>query len=666
MTSTLKPLKVKNHLAPTPKNKLNYSITVKNAQGAEETLADPKATRALVALMNMHAVIGGAACHWGGPAAFAEIMSSVHGIMFRKDNWFNHYNFVNDAGHTENGIYALRALYGFDQMSLEALRDFRSIKSKLTGHGEAHLNPEGVLISNGPLGSGLPQAQGLALADHLSGTQRTTICTLSDGGAMEGEARESFAAIPGLAARGKLAPFVLLISDNNTKLSGRISEDAFDMHKSFEALSAQGWEVRVQEQGHNLQKVHNDIEWAIQTAEKNPKKPIAVVFKTIKGYGVKATEEAKSGGHGYPLKAYDEKLVSFLNEIYGGEAPAEFLDWAKSLLAQKPAPKDSAPSAVKKEKVQPGFSRAATRLAGEGLPLYSVTADLQGSTGIADFQKQCPNNWIDVGVAESNMISTAVGLSRQGFIPVVDTFAQFGITKGNLPLIMSQLSLAPVLALFSHIGFQDAADGASHQATTYVSAVAGIPNTAVICCASSSEAEKYFELAVRRFVTARENDQVPESVVFFFGREDFPASYSSELTYEWGRAQVLRRGSDVVIAACASTVPQALLAADELAAKGIKATVINNPFVNHVDTETFGKELAAAGNKLITVEDHQVVGGMGSLLVHALAEKGIQPKVRSLGIHNHFGQSSYKAVELYHKHGFDSGSIAQAALEIVK
>ena len=107
----------------------------------------PQASRALIALMDMCAVNGGAASHWGGPAAFAEIISAIHGIMFavKGRQWYEAFNFVNDAGHCENGIYALRANYGFDGMTFENLKGFRSIKSKLTGHGESHLNPEGVL-----------------------------------------------------------------------------------------------------------------------------------------------------------------------------------------------------------------------------------------------------------------------------------------------------------------------------------------------------------------------------------------------------------------------------------------------------------------------------------------------------------------------------------------
>ena len=192
----LTPLNIPPKLAPTPKGPPRYSVKVKNAKGEDVVLGDPNATRAIVALMDMEAVNGGAACHWGGPASFAEIMASIHGIMFATQGrpWHEAFNFVNDAGHTENGIYALRCNYGFDGMVLEDLKLFRSIRSKLTGHGEAHLNPQGVYLSNGPLGSALPQSQGLALADKVSKNDRVTICTVSDAASMEGEAKEAFAA----------------------------------------------------------------------------------------------------------------------------------------------------------------------------------------------------------------------------------------------------------------------------------------------------------------------------------------------------------------------------------------------------------------------------------------------------------------------------------------
>src|SRR5262245_3283846 len=129
----MEPLYIPPTLAPTPKGTPIYNTSVKNLAGEDVILADPKATRAHLLLMNQFAINGGAAAHWGGPAAFAEIMSSIHGIMFQSSPWFEQFNFVNDAGHTENGIYALRANYGFDNQKIEDLFIFRSIKSKLTG-----------------------------------------------------------------------------------------------------------------------------------------------------------------------------------------------------------------------------------------------------------------------------------------------------------------------------------------------------------------------------------------------------------------------------------------------------------------------------------------------------------------------------------------------------
>ena len=658
----IKPLKLVNKLAPTPQNTPKYKAMVKDKNGQEIVVADPRATRALVALMNQHATIGGAAAHWGGPAAFAEMMSALHGIMFKNKNekWFEQFNFVNDAGHAENGIYALRANYGFDNLTFDDLKKFRSIESKLTGHGETHLNPQGVYISNGPLGSGLPQAQGLCMADKIIGNQRTTVCILSDGGAMEGEARESFAAIPGLAAKNRMNPFLLLISDNNTKLGGRIDADSYSMTPTFNSLSALGWNVVRVEEGNDLQKVYTSIEKGLSDAAANPQQPVAIVFKTVKGFGVKSTMESASGGHGYPLSSYDDKLEAFVQEIYHNDAPEEFVKWVKDIHATKPAPKESSATAVKTEKVQDGFARAAIRAAKEGYPVYSVSSDLQSSTGIKAFHKEFPNNYVDIGIAEANMVSSAIGLSKAGLIPIVDTFAQFGITKGNLPFIMAGLSEGPVIALFSHTGFQDAADGASHQATTYFSALAGIPHLEIVNCACSSEAEALMYKAITNFAKEREAGRVPPSTVFFLGRENHPVSYVEGMTYEWNKAQVLATGSDVTIVAAGPMVAKALQAANELKAQGVTATVINNSFINHVDLETIGGSIAKTNGKLITIEDHQVLGGMGAMIVHALKLKNIDFKVKSLGIGGEFGQSAYKADQLYARFDLSAAGIIKA------
>jgi transketolase len=645
-------------LCDAPTTKPLYPITVKDNQKNEQDLADPRAVRSALALMNLGAVNGGAACHWGGPSAMVECMSALHGIMFQEKKWFEHFNFINDIGHGENGIYALRSILGFGDLSLESLRGFRSIESKLTGHGESHLYPEGVLLSNGPLSSALAQAQGLAMGDKLLKNNRITVSVVSDGASMEGEARESFAAIPGLAKKNKINPFLLIVSDNNTKLSGRIDGDSYSMNPSFQSLQAQGWETVVIENGHDLENCYQTLEKCLNQLKQNPQQPIFLWVKTVKGYGIKSTEEHSAGGHGFPLKAYDEGITNFVQELWDGKAPEQFLNWAKDLTIkpQVNAQKSEIPSG----KMQLGISKAAIDCRHKGLPVISVSADLQGSTGMAGFQKEFPQYSFDMGIAESNMVSSAAGMAKTGFIPIVDTFAAFGITKGNLPLIMASLSDCPIISVFSHTGFQDAADGASHQSLTYFSAVSSIPKQNIIAVATAEEAEVFLTKAIENIDENRKNKTLAESFIFFLGRENFPLKLDQNLN--WQQDAVLKQGEDLIISATGPLVHQALKAAEMLKTNGIQATVINHRFLNKVDTDLFRDQLGKNKGKLITVEDHQLAGGIGSFLVNSLISKNLDlNQVVSLGVNGTFGQSAYLADHLYQKHGIDSAGIFSAA-----
>ena len=674
----LKPLAIQSKLAPTPANPPRFAVTVKTAAGQDVVLADPRATRALVALMNVHAVVGGAACHWGGPAAFAEINAAIHGLMFATQGraWFEAFNYVNDAGHAENGVYALRAIYGFDGMKIEDLKGFRSLASKLTGHGESHLNPQGVLLSNGPLGSALPQAQGLALADKTAGRDRVTVVVVSDGASMEGEAKEAFAAIPGLAVKGRVNPFVMVVSDNDTKLSGRITKDAFSMQPTFNSLGALGWKVIPVPHGHDLQELYLAVEKGVAEARANPNVPVCLWVKTIKGYGIKATMENAAGGHGFPLNN-GEKIVDWVKEIYGGAPAPELLQWAQSLRSDwekkeaekkaKAAAAAPAPApAAKKDKVQSGLAKGALRAAQDGLPVFSISADVQGSTGISGFQKSLPDRWLEMGIAEANMVSVGAGFAKAGYLPVVDTFAQFGITKGNLPLTMAALSQAPVTAIFSHVGLQDAADGASHQATTYLAAVSAIPHTVVIAPSCADEAEALIYAALHRQAADRAAGKDGESYIFFVGRENYPVTWIEGATFPWGRAQVLQEGGDVVLVGCGTLVSKAIEAGKKLAALGIQATVINNPFINRVDLETIGAAVKSCSGRLVTIEDHQQIGGMGAQVSHALSAAGVAHRLKSLGIPGEFGRSAYVAEDLYKMYGLTVDGVVAAAQELMK
>ena len=598
-------------------------------------------------------------------------MAATHSYMFEhseksQKSWHDEFHFINDAGHCENGIYALKANYGVADLNIEKLKGFRSIESQLTGHGEAHLFPQSVYMSNGPLGSGLPQAQGLAAAESMEKDPRLTFIAISDGACMEGEAKEAFAAIPGLAAKKQMGPMVCMVSDNNTKLSGRIDDDSFSMKPTFDSLSALGWEVTFVEDGHNLEEVYQSIEAAAEKARENTDKPQLIWFKTIKGKGVASTEKSASGGHGFPLKKADE-IQAFVEEIYGDKkAPDSLIQWAIELSHLNKSASNFEKLPGDRVKTQAGIAEALNEMFEKGHPVVSVSADLQGSTGVDGFRKKHPEACFEVGVAESNMVSMAVGLSKQGYTPVVDTFAQFGITKGALPLIMSGLSQAPIIAIYSHTGFQDAADGASHQALTYFSMMSAIPNVDVVCLGYADEAKSLVSQAIEKFTSDRKSGKVPRSTVFFLGRETYPRQMGQASEFKLGKAQVLADNTkgyetSVTIAVTGSLIENALLAQNRLADLGVGTVVINPSIINKPDVDTFASALSSTGGRLLTLEDHRQVAGMGAMLTHALVENGQSLKLKSLGIEDHFGRSAYMSDQLYETSGLGIDSIVDAA-----
>ena len=540
----LKNLNRSHFLASQKNKKPKYFITLQSPSGRSLQLADPKINRLALALMDMQSVLGGAASHWGGPSAFAEIVSALYALVFsvaneKESDWYDLFHIINDAGHCENGLYVLKANYELCNLDFSSLKGFRSISSPLTGHGEVHLFPEGVFLSNGPLGSTVAQAEGICMADKLAGNHRYTIVLMSDGACMEGEAKEALSSIPGFTKKNKLNPFITIISDNNTKLSGRIDEDSFSLDPFFRSLETQGWELINLDCAHDLQQCVDTLEKVLTRPYNSFTRPICLRAKTIKGFGVKTTQQSSSGGHGFPLKT-PENLLEFLEEIYGSkDVPKEFIDWQQDLKTQftkKPPVKNS----VKKIKVQTGISKAMIHCFEKGLPVVSISADLPGSTGVQSFRQKYPEHSFDMGVAEANMISVGAGFSKQGFIPVVDTFTQFGVTKGALPLLMANLSLAPVIAVFSHAGLQDAADGASHQSLTYLAQTTCLPRTHVHCLSSSEEAFHLLTQAIESFALAYKNHKVPKTHIFFLGRETFPSSYLPEnYSYQLDQAQIL-------------------------------------------------------------------------------------------------------------------------------
>jgi transketolase len=172
--------------------------------------------------------------------------------------------------------------------------------------------------------------------------------------------------------------------------------------------------------------------------------------------------------------------------------------------------------------------------------------------------------------------------------------------------------------------------------------------------------------AVKRTASARQSGGDGESVVFFVGRENYPLHWLEGAKYEWAKAQVLMEGGDVVIVAAGPLVGRSIDAGRKLEEQEVHATVIANPFINRVDVATIGAAVKKCGGRIVTIEDHQIIGGMGAQISHALSQAGVPHRMRSLGMEGEFGQSAYVAEDLYRKYGLTAEKLIEAARSLAQ
>jgi transketolase len=201
--------------------------------------------------------------------------------------------------------------------------------------------------------------------------------------------------------------------------------------------------------------------------------------------------------------------------------------------------------------------------------------------------------------------------------------------------------------------------------------LASIPGVDLYSLSSSDEAEALLTHVIEKFAEDRISGKKPNSSVFFLGRENFPKTFktpASKFDYKPAEVQVLfsdlSKEKNVLLVTTGSLVGEALLAADKLKSQKVGAIVVNQNTLNILDSTKYAELLAKTEGRVITIEDHQVLLGLGSFIAHQLSLSSVRFKMKSLGVKGKFGQSAYNAIELYRKHGVDSDSIVRAALEI--
>ncbi len=315
---------------------------------------------------------------------------------------------------------------------------------------------------------------------------------------------------------------------------------------------------------------------------------------------------------------------------------------------------------VEKKTTRAGFGSGLTKAGEKDKNVVALTADLRDSLNMTEFAKKFPERFFDCGVAEQAMITVSSGLAVSGKIPFATSYAVFSPGR-NWEQIRTTIAYnnVPVKIIGGHAGLLTSSDGATHQALEDIALMRTLPNMKVIAPCDFFEAEKA--------TLAMAQDKKPNYLRL--NRPELPLVTTEKTPFEIGKAQVywIPKGnperSRGTIIACGEEVYYSLLAAKELEKNKIEVEVINLSTIKPLDAKTIFESVKKSG-KVITVEDHQVAGGMGSAVAEFLAEN-YPVKMKFLGIHDSFGESGTPE-ELLQKHGLLTKDIVKAVEDILK
>ena len=310
---------------------------------------------------------------------------------------------------------------------------------------------------------------------------------------------------------------------------------------------------------------------------------------------------------------------------------------------------------VKKIATRESYGNALAELGDKYENLYVLDADLAAATKTGIFKKKFPERHFDCGIAEANMMGVAAGLATTGKIPFASTFARFAAGRA-FEIVRNSIGYPHLNVKIgaTHAGISVGEDGATHQCCEDIALMKTIPGMVVINPADDVEAKAAVEAAILH----------NGPVYMRFGRLAVPV-FNDAATYkfELGKGVTLREGKDISIIASGLMVNEAIEAAKVLEAQGIDAEVINIHTIKPIDADLIVKTASKTG-KVLTVEEHNVIGGLGSAVCDVLAEK-CPTKVVKIGVNDEFGHSG-PAVDLLKEFGLCADNIVKTAAEFVK
>ena len=310
---------------------------------------------------------------------------------------------------------------------------------------------------------------------------------------------------------------------------------------------------------------------------------------------------------------------------------------------------------AEKAPTRDGYGKGLVELGEKNKNVVVLCADLAESTRSHWFKEKFPERYIELGVAEQNMATIAAGLANYGKISFISSYAVFSPGRNN-EQIRTTISLnnLPVKICGAHAGISVGPDGATHQALEDIALMRTQPRMTVIVPCDALEAQK---------ATVASVNCCEGPVYLRFGREKSPVFTTEKMSFEIGKAIVLRQGKDVTIIGCGMLLYNALIAAEELSKEGVDVEVINSHTVKPLDTETILNSVKKT-KAVVTVEEHQIAGGLGSAVSETLSQSFPAPQ-EFIGVRDRFGESG-EPDELIEAFGMGVKDIKAAVLRVVK
>ena len=309
---------------------------------------------------------------------------------------------------------------------------------------------------------------------------------------------------------------------------------------------------------------------------------------------------------------------------------------------------------MKKVATRDSYGNALKELGEQFDNLVVLDADLAGATKTGTFKKAFPDRFFDCGIAEADMICAAAGMSTTGLVPFASSFAMFAAGRA-FEQVRNSIGYPHLNVKIgaTHGGISVGEDGASHQCCEDFALMRSIPGMTVICPADDVEAKAAVKAAYH----------FDGPVYLRFGRLALPVFHDESYEFVIGKGETVREGKDVAIIANGLMVYEAIKAAEELAAEGIDAMVINMPTIKPLDEELVVAAAKKCG-KVITCEEHSVIGGLGEAVCSVLCEKYPVP-VKRIGVQDVFGHSG-PAAALLEQFGLCSANVVKVAKELCK